>query len=78
MSFYKTVIVVTVLSDTPLNSHMDLSLIASDIEVGDSMGTVHFGEPEALTKEQARALEIEMGGDGDFMSPFEEDWRDDQ
>ena len=67
MPFFKTQIVVTVLSETPLTCETDLASIALGIAEGDDVGTVHYQDSQEIGgKEMADAL-VAAGSSPDFF-----------
>lgn len=71
MAVYKTVIVVTVLSDVPLEG--DLADIAREIDTGDSIGHVEMGSHQLVQYYDVKPMLLAMGNDGTFFDYLDED-----
>ncbi len=69
---FKTVITVTVLSDTPIDD-LDLASVAHEIDNGDCVGTVDFGSKQPLTREQMAAELVKAGSSPDFFGELDDE-----
>lgn len=65
--FYKTVFVVTVLSDTSEVANLTLGGIAEEITSGDSMGTFKVASSEEISSKKAANLAEDLGGAPEFF-----------
>jgi hypothetical protein len=71
--FYKTVMTVTIISDTPVHPDATLSDVEGMITSGDWSGMVEISSTEELSPKETSEALIEQGTDPAFFGLDEED-----
>ena len=66
--FYRTKVVVTILSEEPLNPSMDLEAIHYAVKEGDCSGVTEMMDPTELDGKEAATELLAQGSDPEFFS----------
>ena len=72
MAYFKTVLVVTVLSDEPIGDRT-LEEVVYGMDCGDLVGSYSHGESEEVDAEEMRSLLSSANSDPDFFDEDEEE-----
>jgi len=72
MTIYKTIITVTVLSDTPLEFD-SLVELGHEIDSGDSIGNVEVGPHMRILDKAVKDELLSLGNDGTFFDHLDEE-----